>query len=326
MSKIEERRCFINSKNRLTMGIYNQGKQSHTIYRESGLSGVFEKMSKKSKDKTKEDMSKVLDCSSFQIEPLQACITETTFDDFNLPNSESSDYSQKEPICYVDLEGKRKSSSAGSAHNFTINKCNMVDDVPERIELASEPQLEDITSRLMNSIEPSETFGKDHLQDIRSELKEYYRKRTLQQDYCDGHILLNTVNNPSTTPVQIGKTLNAGKRLFPSSINRIGCMSRDLEKSTVNFLHENPDLDSKKISTQENAVAYDNMDGQCTTKEHYDASHGDPELTHDILSIIDEEYIDNSAVDLTKYASISPLKKPSMNTPSPCKLLPRKLF
>ena len=34
-----------------------------------------------------EDMSKVLDCSSFQIEPLQACITESTFDDFNLSNS-----------------------------------------------------------------------------------------------------------------------------------------------------------------------------------------------------------------------------------------------
>ena len=36
VSKIEERRSFINSKNRLTMGIYNQGKQSHTIYREPG--------------------------------------------------------------------------------------------------------------------------------------------------------------------------------------------------------------------------------------------------------------------------------------------------
>ena len=44
-------------------------------------------MSKKLKDKTKEDMSKVLDCSSFQIKPLQACISETTFGDFSLPDS-----------------------------------------------------------------------------------------------------------------------------------------------------------------------------------------------------------------------------------------------
>lgn len=68
------------------------------------------------------------------------------------------------------------------------------------------------------------------------------------------------------------------------------------------------------------------MDGQCTIEEQYDASQGGPELTHDILSIIDEECIDN-AVDFTKYATISPLKKPSMDTPSPPgKLLPRKLF
>jgi hypothetical protein len=45
------------------------------------------KMSRQLKDKTKEDMSKVLDCSSFQIKPLQACIAETTLDDFNLPDS-----------------------------------------------------------------------------------------------------------------------------------------------------------------------------------------------------------------------------------------------
>ena len=44
-------------------------------------------MSQKLKDKTKEDMSKVLDCSSFQIKPLQACITETTSDDFIYPGS-----------------------------------------------------------------------------------------------------------------------------------------------------------------------------------------------------------------------------------------------
>ena len=44
-------------------------------------------MSKKLKDQTKEDMSKVLDCSSFQIKPLQACITETAVDDFNLPDT-----------------------------------------------------------------------------------------------------------------------------------------------------------------------------------------------------------------------------------------------
>ena len=45
------------------------------------------KMSKKLKEKTKEDMSKVLDCSSFQIRPLQACIAERTFGDFSLPES-----------------------------------------------------------------------------------------------------------------------------------------------------------------------------------------------------------------------------------------------
>ena len=45
------------------------------------------KMSKKLKDKTKEDMSKVLDCSSFQIKPLQVCIAERTFGDFSLPES-----------------------------------------------------------------------------------------------------------------------------------------------------------------------------------------------------------------------------------------------
>lgn len=48
--------------------------------------------------------------------------------------------------------------------------------------------------------------------------------------------------------VRIGKTPNAGKRLFPSSISRISCMSRDLGNSTVNFLHEDPN--SKQNSTQ----------------------------------------------------------------------------
>ncbi|CAB4036639.1 Hypothetical predicted protein [Paramuricea clavata] len=119
------------------MGIYNQGKQSHTIYREPGLSKVFEKMSRQLKDKTKEDMSKVLDCSSFQIKPLQACITETTLDDFDLPDSGSSHHSPKDLMCDVDLDATRTSSSVGSAHN-SINEPNKVDDIPERMELACE--------------------------------------------------------------------------------------------------------------------------------------------------------------------------------------------
>ena len=197
VSKIEERRSFINSKNRLTMGIYNQGKQSHTIYREPGLSKVFEKMSKKLKDKTKEDMSKVLDCSSFQIEPLQACITETTFD--HLSGSGSSHHSRKESTCNVNFDERRTSSSTGSAHN-SVNESTMLDEMPEKMELDSEPHLEDITRRLMNTLEPCVTFGKDHLQDIRNELKQYYRKSTLQQDYSDGQILLDKLNHPTTTP------------------------------------------------------------------------------------------------------------------------------
>jgi hypothetical protein len=49
--------------------------------------------------------------------------------------------------------------------------------------------------------------------------------------------------------VRIGKIPIAGKKLFPSSIRRIGCMSRDVGKSTEDFCQENDD-NCSKLSAQ----------------------------------------------------------------------------
>ena len=91
----------------------------------------------------------------------------------------------------------------------------------------------------------------------------YVTFSTLQQEYCDGHILLDASNRPSNTPgkkrrisshfykvhiqnivvliilVRVGKIPNAGKRLFPSSIRRIDHMTRELENSTEDFSRQN---------------------------------------------------------------------------------------
>ncbi|CAB4027796.1 Hypothetical predicted protein, partial [Paramuricea clavata] len=151
---------------------------------------------------------------------------------------------------------------------------------------------------------------------------------TLQQDRSDGHILLDTSNHPSATPVRIGKIPIAGKKLFPSSIRRIGCMSRDVGKSTEDFCQEN-DGNCSKHSAQENVIPYNGTLGdEYTTNQKSDTTQHvqDTEYSYDILSIIDEQYC-NDLVELSKYATISPLKKPSMDIPSPPdKPLPRKLF
>ena len=91
------------------------------------------------------------------------------------------------------------------------------------------------------------------------------RFSTLQQDYCDGHTLLGTLNHSNTTPgrkrqsqvisfilitkvehdmhfifsVRINKIPNAGKKLFPSSISRIATLQRDLGDSSEDLRQKN---------------------------------------------------------------------------------------
>lgn len=65
------------------------------------------------------------------------------------------------------------------------------------------------------------------------------------------------------------------------------------------------------------------MNQQPETTQHLDEGE---QSAHDILSIIDEQYCDQ-LLEFPKYATVSPLKKPTLDIPTPPdKLLPRKLF
>ena len=83
------------------------------------------------------------------------------------------------------------------------------------------------------------------------------------------------------------------------------------------------------VFLQEEILRYNKTpDDEYTTKQQPDRTQHaqDIEHSHDILSIIDEQCA-NDLVEVSKYATISPLKKPSLDIPSPPdKLLPRKLF
>ena len=82
------------------------------------------------------------------------------------------------------------------------------------------------------------------------------------------------------------------------------------------------------VFLQENVLSCKEvLDDHYITKQSDTTQYArDNERSHDILSIIDE-HCSRDLVEVSKYVTISPLKKPSMDIPTPPdKLLPRKLF
>ena len=82
------------------------------------------------------------------------------------------------------------------------------------------------------------------------------------------------------------------------------------------------------VFLQENVLpCQETLDDHYITKQSDTAQYArDTERSHDILSIIDEQ-CSSDLVEVSQYVTISPLKKPSMDIPTPPdKLLPRKLF
>ena len=82
------------------------------------------------------------------------------------------------------------------------------------------------------------------------------------------------------------------------------------------------------VFLQEEIHRYNKIPDEYTTQQQPDRTQHvqDIEHSHDILSILDEQCT-NDSVEVSKYATISPLKKPSLDIPSPPdKLLPIKLF
>lgn len=361
-----ERKSFI-TKNRLTryIGIYNKGKKSETIYREQRKSSFFNKVSARLKDKTKKDMSKVLDCSSFQIRSLHTTSMDITtcMDHLNYQqdiNSGSSSYQSDHKDQLADnIERKEVDSSPASLASISTSR-----------NLPLKTPLNNITQKLINSLEPSETFGRDCLQELRNELKTYYRKSSSTLGCCESGLPQSTPANPTVTPVRIGSKAESRRKLFMSSISKIELLSRQNMETKLHrdqkSENEETLMEAEKITEQNENISCTRSRGmqECITKYNHLTDNTEfcfksnqpdflsqpfstaeelmstqtvdhqpsSDCSFDILSILDQDLRCTDEVSLFDlrspfYSNVSPLKKPSLEIASPPgKLFPRKLF